>query len=151
MSRGSTLNKDSTYIKKVGGRQMQILLAIMVGLLIFLVFSVYRFYWKYWFDRKVIKFNGKIIKFNGKITNQPECKIFKYNGQKYKLEAYHEESEQLMIGTKFSRSLVYLNDTLVLTVSRMQKLFIINRSIDVNFKYADGNIFKLIRFAKRVH
>jgi len=80
----------------------------------------------------------------------PKSFEFYHNGQWYKVFATHEEIKNEMLGAKLSRSYVYIDDNLVLMISRMRELVLIRRSIDMDLKYVNADIFKILKWA-RIH
>ena len=64
--------------------------------------------------------------------------VFCHNGVSYNINVVNEELENQIPGAMISRSNIYINDNLVVVISRMRKMIFIERSIDMNLEHIDS-------------
>jgi len=120
---------------------------VLLALIVYAIYKLAKFYWMWWLDSTLMFYS---VKSNKEPPASPAPFEFAHEGKRYKVFATHDEVKNEMRGTKMSRSYVYIDDKLVLMISRMQALVFIRRSIDVDLQYANTDIFKILKWA-RIH
>jgi len=73
--------------------------------------------------------------------------MFCFNDKWYKISVMHEEIENHLPGAIISRSSIFIDDVLVIVISRMKKTILTNRCIDVNLNFKDS--FKILKAARK--
>jgi hypothetical protein len=73
---------------------------------------------------------------------------FIHDGRCYKIFVTHDEIQNEMLGTTLSRASVFIDDKLVLMISRMRELVLVRRSVDMDLQYANTDIFKILKWAR---
>jgi len=121
-----------------------IIIAFIVASFVYAIYRLAKFFWMSWFDGTLMFYLTQPTK-----ESSYEPFIFFHDGEKYKVFVTHEKIENNIPGTKLSRSNVFINDNLVLMISRMQIMFLVKRSIDVDLKYVNGDIFKILKWARK--
>ena len=72
--------------------------------------------------------------------------VIVHDGQTLLLHSIGEELGNKFPSTQLTRTSIYINEQLVLTMSRMRRMVFVIRSVDVNHKHSCAtNIFKIIR------
>lgn len=126
---------------------MSIFNAIVLVMVFYLVYKFAKFVWMKWFDGTLLYYSVKSMLH----PNEPPTPFeFIHNGKRHKVFVTHEEFQNTMLGTMLSRSNVYIDDKLVLMISRMRELVFVRRSVDADLQYANTDIFKILKWA-RVH
>ena len=118
---------------------------VFILLALYMMHKLAKFCWMYWLDNSLIYYTVKPT-----INSLAPATPFEFchNNQQYKVFVTHDELQNLMPGTKQSRSNVYIDDKLVFMISRMRKMIFVNRSVDVNLQYSNDDIFKILRWAR---